>query len=326
MKPLRIALLVLGVLLVGVLVAHNDPAEIFAAIRGLSWRLGVLLIFPFVLVAVFDTLGWRYAFRRDRVPFATLVWVRLAGEAVNMATPTAAVGGEFVKAWLLRHHLPLDESVSSVIVAKTTITIGQGLFLLIGVVLAWLTVAPSGLVYGMLWLLVVEVVALGIFVLAQVRGVFRGVGWLLARIPLPSARLGSALTRVDQGLADFYAREPRRLSLSIAFHFIAWLLGTLEAYLMLRFLGVEVSLATAGVIEAFGTGIKFATFLIPASLGVLEGGYVATFRALGLGATVGVTFALTRRLREIAWVVVGLVVLAMARSTAVRQEDSSPLA
>ena len=70
---------------------------------------------------------------------------------------------------------------------------------------------------------------------------------------------------------------------------------------------------TATVIEAFGTGIRFATFLIPGSLGVLEGGYAATFAALGLGGTMGVSFSLVRRLREIVWVAVGLVAFAFLR-------------
>src|SRR5262245_58619474 len=90
-----------------------------------------------VLVVYLDALGWRYAFRRDRVRVWTLLWTRLAGEAFNLTTPTAALGGEAVKAWLLRDRVPLPEAVSSVIVAKTTITIGQGLLLLLGVVLAW---------------------------------------------------------------------------------------------------------------------------------------------------------------------------------------------
>jgi putative membrane protein len=324
MKQLRVGLLLLGALVLGLLIAHNEPAEIFGAIRGLSWRLAVVITFPFVLVAALDTLGWRYAFRRDRVGVATLLWVRLAGEAVNMATPTAALGGEVVKAWLLRHRLPLDEAVSSVIVAKTTITIAQGMFLLLGIVLAWLTVLPDALVQGMVWLLGIEVVALAGFVLAQTRGMSASILSLLERLRVPARRFGTSLTRVDEGLALFYARQPRRLVLSITFHFVAWVLGILEAYLILRFLGIEVSLTTAGVIEALGTAVRFATFLIPASLGVLEGGYVATFRALGLGASAGVAFALTRRARELTWILVGLVVLAVARSTVAVEKDAAP--
>ena len=312
-KALRIGLFVLGAVLLGVLVARNEPAAIFSAIGRLSWRLGVLVCFPFVLVAIFDTLGWRYAFRRNRVGFGTLLWVRLAGEAVNMSTPTAALGGEAVKAWLLRGHLPFHESISSVIVAKTTITIAQGLFLVVGVVLAWIIVLPGMLLYGMLWLLGLEVVALAVFVVAQTRGMFGWSTWLLDRMRMRSVRLGDALSRVDQGLAWFYRREPRRLFLSITFHFVAWLLGTVEAYLILRFLGVIVSLSTAAVIEAFATAIRVATFLIPASVGTLEVGYVATFGALGLGSTAGLAFGLTRRVREITWVAVGLIILAVMR-------------
>jgi hypothetical protein len=83
--------------------------------------------------------------------------------------------------------------------------------------------------------------------------------------------------------------------------------------MILSFLGTPVSLVTATVIEAFGTGIRFATFMIPGSLGALEGGYAATFAALGLGGTMGVTFSLVRRIRELVWIGVGLVAFAFLR-------------
>src|SRR5207237_7356186 len=95
------------------LVLQHDPRETLAAMRHVGWRLALVVVFPFAPVALLDTLGWRYAFRTDRVPFWTLVWVRVAGEAVNMVTPTAALGGEATKAWLLRGRAPVDEVVAS---------------------------------------------------------------------------------------------------------------------------------------------------------------------------------------------------------------------
>jgi uncharacterized membrane protein YbhN (UPF0104 family) len=74
-----------------------------------------------------------------------------------------------------------------------------------------------------------------------------------------------------------------------------------------------VSLATATVIEAFSTGVKVATFLVPASLGVLEGGFVATFKTLGLSPTTAISFSLVRRLREAVWVAIGLIAFAVMR-------------
>jgi uncharacterized protein (TIRG00374 family) len=303
---------VLGAALLAVLVAQNDPATIVGSIAGLSWRLAIVLCFPVSLVAVFDTLGWRCAFLRE-VRFRVLFASRLAGEAFNLTTP-AALGGEAVKAWLLRGHVPLDASLASVIVAKTTITIAQGIFLLLGVVVAWSTILQGSLLfYGMLWLLALETIGLSLFVLVQTRGMLGWAGRLLDRLGIGAVRGRSTLGRVDDALGQFYRTAPGRLALSIAFHFGAWSLGSLETWLILRFLGVEVSFATATVIEAFGTAIKVATFLIPASLGALEGGFLATFVALGLSAPAAISFSLVRRVREVVWIAIGLVVFALMR-------------
>jgi uncharacterized membrane protein YbhN (UPF0104 family) len=64
------------------------------------------------------------------------------------------------------------------------------------------------------------------------------------------------------------------------------------------------------VIEGASTAVRFATFIVPGSLGVLESGHVAVFVALGLTGAAALSFSLVRRLREAAWVAVGVVVLA----------------
>ena len=310
---LRLVLLALGVGLLIALVVGNDPAAVFASLGQLSWRFVVILLFPAIPVMIFDTLGWRYAFLRDQVPFMVLLRTRLIGEAFNLVTPTAALGGEGVKAWLLRDRLPLDVSVPSVIIAKTTITLAQGVFLLLGIAVASLGFGHSPLLLGMQWLLGLEVLALVVFIVVQTRGV---VGWSVGKLERLGVRTeGAAPTaaRVDQTLRTFYRHTPRRLTLSIAFHLVAWLLGAIEAYLILHFLGIPVSLATATVIEAFGTGVRFATFLVPASLGVQEGGFAVTFVALGLSAADGIAFGLVRRLRELVWIAVGLALFAVGR-------------
>ena len=313
MKLLRVLLLLVGLGFLVALVVENDPAAIVDSVTRLSWRIVVILVFPMALVMALDALGWRYAFLRDRVPFGTLLATRLAGEAFNMVTPTAALGGEVVKAWLLRDRVALEESVPSVIIAKTTITIAQGLFLLLGVVLAITTLAGSTILLAMEWLVALELIALTLFILTQTRGL---VGWsarLLDRLGIRRLSGSGTAARVDAALVDFYRREPRRLTLSILFHFAAWLLGIVETWLILWFLGIPVSLTTATVIEAFATGIRFATFLIPGSLGAQEGGYVVTFVALGLTAADGVTFGLVRRFRELVWVGIGLALFAGMR-------------
>src|SRR4030095_14840240 len=153
------------------LVVSIGPGAIIQAFRDLSWRVLIILVFPFGLTTLLDTLGWRYAFRGAPRPLPSLPAARRAGEAFNLTTPTASVGGEAVKAWLVRPWAPLAEGLPSVIVAKTTIVIGQALFLVVGLLAAHAALPSDSLVIrGMQWLLVVQVVAVGGFVVVQAGG------------------------------------------------------------------------------------------------------------------------------------------------------------
>ena len=317
MRLVRLGLLVCGAALFVWLLATIGPGAIVQAFAELSWRLLIILVFPFGLTTLFDTLGWRYAFRRDTVPFRALLAARLAGEAFNLTTPTASMGGEAVKAWLVRTWAPLAEGLPSVIVAKTTITIGQALFVVVGLAAAHAALPSDSLVVrGMEWLLVVQVLAVGGFVAVQAGGALSGsTRWLQKLGWLSGPRL-EPLAQISDELAHFYRREPQRLALSIFFHFLAWLIGALEPWLILRWIGLPVSLAEATAIEAFSSGIRFAAFLVPGYLGALEAGHVAIFAALGLGAPAGLSFTLIRRVREAAWTGLGFLALAPLRAQA----------
>ena len=309
---LRAALLLAGAVLFAVLAWQIGPRAIAASFGQLGWRLLIVLVFPFAVVTTFDTLGWKYAFRRDRVSFWALARARVAGEAVNGTTPTGSVGGEAVKAWLIRDHVPFRESLPSVIVAKTTITIAQSLFLLFGILVAWPTLQAhqSWLLEPMGALLGLEILAVAGFVYAQMAGVLAGSGKMLERIGVKlSAHRGLPLKRIDRALFLFYRRQPARLGLSIGCHFLGWVMSAAETWFILWLLGMPVSPATAVVIEACGTAVRFVTFFIPGHLGALEGGNVAVFTALGLDPAAGMSAILIRRVREAAWIGLGFLVL-----------------
>lgn len=319
---LRPLLVLGGLAVVAYLVAQIGPAAIWSSFVTLGWRLPLVLAFPYALAGVVDTIAWRLLLPGP-VPFGVIFRARLAGEAVNLATPTMAVGGEPLKAYLLRPHAPLLDGFVSVIADKTTIVVGQILFLAAGLAAARTLAPPSGrLVPIMTGLLVIEVLAIGGFALVQANGGLGGGGRLLGRI---SARVGlrggerylRGLGDLDRALAGLYRSGRPRLVASAVVHAIAWATGGLEIYIVMRLLGTDVPLLTALIIESFAGGVKFASFMVPASLGALEGGYVAFFEAFGLSATGGLSFVLVRRLREMAWAGVGFVALgASGRATA----------
>src|SRR6185503_13588230 len=258
-------LLVLGIVAIALSVYRIGPAPILEALARLTWWQLVLVCLPYAAIMAVDTLGWRFAFPHDPAPFHRLYGARLAGEALNLVTALGSMGGEAVKAWLIRRDVTYEEGVPSVVIAKTTLTIAQALFLVIGIALAWTTLATdSSVIAAMLWLLVVEVAAVGGFVGVQIVGLVGRAGWLL---------------------------------------------GAVEAFVILVFLGIPADLVTATVIEALGAGVRFATFLVPASLGAFESANAAAFEAMGLGAGAGLAFSFVRRARQVAWIGIGLLVL-----------------
>jgi hypothetical protein len=289
-------------------VYHIGPAPILEALARLTWWQLVLVCLPYAAIMAVDTLGWRFAFPRAPAPFHRLYGARLAGEALNLVTALGSMGGEAVKAWLIRRDVTYEESVPSVVIAKTTSTIAQALFLLIGIALAWTMLSTDSRVIGaMLWLLVVEVAAVAGFVGVQVAGIVGRAGRLLEWFGVAP---GDHAQRLDVTLRDYYRRDWRRLTWSTTFHLAGWLLGAVEAFVILVFLGIPADLVTATVIEALGAGVRFATFLVPASLGAFESANAAAFEAMGLGAGAGLAFSFVRRARQLVWIAVGMLVLA----------------
>jgi len=317
MRAVKAVFLVLGAVLLGVLVYRVGAAPILETLRRLTWWQFALVCLPYAVIMAADTLGWRFAFARDRAPFHRLYGARLAGEALNIVTALGAVGGEAAKAWLLRRDVTYEESVPSVVIAKTSITLAQALFLVVGLAVAW-SVLPPGMdiLRVMTWLLLGEVLAVAGFVGVQVSGLVARGGRLL-RLVGAIADTAYAET-LDRALRDYYRTEWRRLALSLGFHLAGWILGILDALVILWALGLDVPVATATIIEAFGSGVRFATFLVPANLGSSEAANAGAFAGLGLGAAAGLAFSFVRRARQAVWVGVGLAVLVAMRWSAAR--------
>jgi uncharacterized protein (TIRG00374 family) len=315
MRYVRLVLFLAGFGILIFLVTRIGTDSITAAFSQLRWWQFLLVCCPYALITVVDALGWRFVFAGDRPPFHRLLGARIAGEALNAVTALASVGGEAVKAWLIRRDVSYEESVPAVVIGKTTITMAQALFLLVGIVVASAALPmDSRVVRGMLWLLGIEVLAVGGFLLAQVTGMVRRGGRVLAWAGVIED--ASYAETLDRSLREFYRRHWRRVLLSTGFHLMGWLLGGFETYLMLRALGLPVPVVTALVFEAFGSGVRFASFLVPASVGVLEGANAGAFAALGYTAGAGIAFTLVRRGRQAVWIVIGLLTLMVMRASA----------
>jgi uncharacterized protein (TIRG00374 family) len=311
---IRVFLIVAGLASVGYLAVTSGVDGLLTAARTLSWRMAVLLVFPYAVVALLHTLAWNCLLPRHRVSLGRLFRVRLAGEAVNVAT--WSVGGEPVKAYLLGPSLPFVDACATLIVEKTSLTIAQTLFLALGLLMAIpLFELPEGFRRAMWALLGVQLIAVGGLLLVQLGGVSDRVLRRLGRFGVTaSGSYRDGLAALDRSIVASYATQRGAILRCTLVHLLGWVAGSLEVYLVLRWLNVHASLGHAVAIDAFGTGVKFLAFAIPGTLGVLEGGFMVVFAAFGLGSGLGLSFTVIRRLRMVAWSALGVLLLALLRS------------
>lgn len=332
MTRLTAVLLLVGIAVLCGLVAHIGPGTLAAEIHKLGFNL-LWVLAPSGVSYVLDAFGWRHTLGRHmhRLRFDRLFMTRMAGEAVNFTTPAAYLGGEPVKAYMLsRHNIPLVDGLASVVTAKTTMTLAQVLFIVIGLALSAVLLSQS------LDLLVTGLVGLGalgfgvgLFVAIQRRGLFRVLLTVIDRVGLKIRWLKEREHKfhmLDEAIGDFYKRDRRGFLLSTLFFFGGWLVGAGETYLILYFLGLPVDLFTAVAIEALAVFVKGGTAFIPGSLGGQEAGNVLLFVAFGFTEAVGVTYAIVRRIREIFWITFGLLSLAAEnrRAAAAADEGGRP--
>jgi glycosyltransferase 2 family protein len=310
----RALFLLIGLGLIGVLLTQVELAQVTAYLHEMGWNFPLIFL-PYIVVYLFDTLGWKLAFGPAlSVPFHILFLTRVAGEAVNNLTPFAYLGGEPVKAHLLtRFQIPIIRGMAAAIIAKLLISLSQFIFVVLGgiLVLSHLMTRPD-----VLWPLMLLIAALGLLLTGLSYGLRVGLFTLLYRVldhwtltPSFMQRWRAQLRQLDETIVAFYRHYPWRLIRSLGLHFLGWVAGTLEVLAIFHAVGIPVDVAEAIAIEALTGVVKAVAFFIPGSLGVQDGGNVLLLAVFGYPSSFGLTFSLVRRMRELLWISMGLLVL-----------------
>jgi len=290
--------------------ARADLRSVGDAMARLGWLAPVALL-PYLTVYVVDCLAWRFCFLPGmKVPFFTLFRIRWAGESVNNVLPSAYVGGEAVKVYLLRQHgIPAPAGTSTAVVSKTAQSVAQ-LILILLAALAFLQLAGEqpGLRAGMVLVLGCGGAILAGLFWMQRRGLF---GSLLDVTRALRLRLGflehrrEKILEVDQSITGFYRNHRPRFFGSTLCYLGGWLLDTVEIYLVAQLLGMPITWTQALAVEGFTGVAKALGMWVPGSLGIQESSIVMLGRLAGLPDTLSVAYALLRRAREVIFAGIG---------------------
>ncbi len=297
---------------------HFGLADVMSYVRMAGWGLALTISLEAV-ARIANTLGWRVTIADfpPRLGLGELFVARIAGEAVDYVTPSAQLGGQFVMALMVRRKLEMAIALATVIIAALAEAVGQIGFISGALVM---TLPFEARLHHLLWPalggLAIAIGLAGGFLYVQMKHPFATLWKAAARLELDHLahpEIRAAADEADGVLLDFYARRRGRLALSCACYLVAWSMGPVEIYILMRLLGQPASVMVALLVEALGLLIERATFLIPAKLVSQEGGKALILATLGYAADAGFAIGVLRRIKEMVWVLFGLVALAAHR-------------
>jgi glycosyltransferase 2 family protein len=317
-KVLKILYLLLGLGLLVWVFQGVDLAELWRVVSQVGWGIPVVLGLYFAAFLI-DSYTWQLTL--ICVPLSARwlyrTWkVRMVGEVFNTVVPAGGMGGEPVKAVLLKKYYAIGyrEGTASLILAKTINMIALVIFLAGGFALMMSTdVLPVWYqVVGGAGLLAFGL-AIALFFVIQRYKISSVTGNFVSRWPFARGieKILHHVEDMDGRLADFYTRHVGRLVLATAFAWINWMLGVAEVYYAMMFLGHPITWAEAWIIEAAAQLVRTGAFFIPAGIGAQEGVFLLVCSAVTGVPVLGVAVALVRRVRELTWLAWGSLLGAM---------------
>jgi glycosyltransferase 2 family protein len=295
---------------------------------------------PFLLQIALDALAWRTLLGAldRRVAWRRLIEIRLSTEAVLQSMPGGSLIGESLKPYLLHRAtaMPYADTIASIAIKRSLLALAQAGYLSTALLVAHdlysrhsqAIVGTEGLawyVFAAVALLTIVAIALGLTLLSV--SVADRVHRLLARLPSQRLRAGLESRRAGFAATDaaFAALGRRPVHLGVAWLLLlgAWLIETIETYLLCRLVGLDLDVAHVIAMEAAVVFARNVAFFVPAGLGVQDAGYLAFLSAFSCPSSLSAAFIVVKRTKELIWIAIGYLVLVLLER---KQRDSSSTA
>jgi hypothetical protein len=310
---IRLALLIAGIVVLGLLLWRLGPAEILRTFAQLGWHSLPILV-CYIAYQSMRALALRLSILHWRqVSFGDAFRIRLSGDAMQALTFTGPFLGEPTKAWLLKGRgLTLSEGFAATLaeylvnlLLSSAMSIAALLYLLSVTALpASAAGAAKGLVYVSAAFLITALVAIGLrfYLIGTVLERLGRIGVLRGRLK-PDV---PAINRMEDLLLGVLRDRPARAAAIILVELAGQAALVAEIAWVLYALDLAVPALYPLVIEAAAKFVTVAFFFVPLQVGASEGTFAVIFGALGLPAAAGFSLAFFRRLRSLVIASAGL--------------------
>ena len=318
-----------GAAIFTLLLIHEGAPQIIRAFTAAGWAILAVVLYHFCVPIFLDALAWWVLFPRNERPrLRQTFWMRWIGESVSTLVPSAAVGGDIVRARLAAiHGAPVAIAAGTVLVDLTLGVFTQAAFTLLGVVLLVQATGQSNIVKPTIIGTLVGVAAVGGFYFVQRLGMFGFIAKIIGK--LANSPEWQSLVQTgetfDATVRSLYARR-RALVACCAWTILSLILNSGEIWIALRALNLNTTIMNAVILQSTVLTVRNVAFAVPSGLGVQEGGYVFIGSLLGIPGDSAFVLSLIARVRELAIGIPGLVTWQVIEGRRLLRERAEPVA
>lgn len=300
MKKGHLIITILGVALFTWVIVHMGLPTLMEELKALRVAVPLVLLLSWCRLLL-QTTAWSLALKNQSVSIApgTLMGTRLASQGMGYLTVLGPVLSEPMKIELLGT------------APEPTITatfLDDGVYWFTSILIAivgWLCL-PLAAVHEIRLASVVSALlalSLVLFFIARRKALLFG---LIQKLGNRSPRWFNRAAMLESSIRDYRHRRPALVRRMFWIDVACQLLVVAEVVVVLWFLHLPIRFFAVLAIEGITRGLKLVSGWIPARLGSDEGGAVSAFALTGFSPVLGLALALTRRLRDLLWAVIGL--------------------
>ena len=296
----------------------------------------VPIIGVWLLVYGLNALAWRAILDANipggcTVGFWRIFRLTITGYALNYATPVGGLGGEPYRIMELSKDVDKEHATSSVILYAMMHFLAHFWFWFISIfIYLILTIVGDlpmttaiGITLGIIILFCL--LAFYLFSKGYRNGLVKYVLGLVSRIPGLKrwtlrfwARHADAIEHVDEQIASLQRQDKKAFYKSLLYEYLSRMVQSSEVMFMLLLFDIDNGGGFSGLLITYLHSVLIVSFttlfanligFLPMQLGVQEGGFVLSIAALGLSAALGIFVSIICRVREIIWIVIGILLM-----------------
>jgi hypothetical protein len=311
----------LGLALLTTLVLRTGPQTIWNQVHKVGFGL-VLVILLGGLAHLIRTWSWRLivGYEITAVPWSRSFAACLVSEALGQLGVGGKVLGEGMRISLLRSAVPLTNAIPASAIDGGIHLVTSLIVMLSGITVTLLLAPLSGTWRNSALMFASAVIAVLILVFVSIgkrwalmgnaaraiERVPRFHNWTVRRLPV--------IDSSEQNLLDFLHKAPARFCAAFLLNFLWQAITILEIYIILRFMGTQITVLGASVMEGLTKLINLVGAFNPGNVGTYEGGNMLITKLFSVAGTVGLTLALCRRACVLFWASIGAICLMLMRT------------